>query len=177
MEEAKKKTEDLARQREEALKKRLELNTRTRVIAQAAPPLQEPPRQEPPKAAPAPAPVAVAPAPVAAQPKPAQVANNESAEIPPTITNRVPPVAPRMAIKNLLPLNLRNTDIKVSLKVFVDAHGRPLKVVITNGVEGPYGFNDSAQNAALASSYSPAQRNGKSTTGWVNIEYNFGRTK
>jgi serine/threonine protein kinase len=179
LEEAKQKTDELARQREEALKKRQELSTRTQTMAQAAPapqPLpqqQEPAKIEPPKAEP-PKP---APAPVAAPPKAAQQASTEVSETFAAITKKVPPVAPRIANKAFLPAHLREGDIKVSLKVFVSAQGSPLKVVILNGIDGPLGYNDAAQTAALNSQYVPATKNGKPTTGWVNVDYNFGRAR
>ena len=197
LEEAKKKSDDLARQREEALKKKQELSTMTQTIAQAAPapapkpeakvetPKPEPPRQAaqappqiavpPPVAAPAPQPQAAAPTP-APTPAPAATAT-DVVETPVAITKKVAPAPPRLANKNFLPPGLREGDIKVALKVFVDAQGRPLKVVITRGVDGPFGYNDSAQNAALASAYAPATKNGKPTTGWMNMEYNFGRAR
>jgi hypothetical protein len=96
-------------------------------------------------------------------------------ETPPTFTNRVAPVVPRLVNKNFLPSNLRDNEIKVFLRIFVDAQGHPVKVVITQGVPGPFGYNDSAQKAALDSSYAPATRNGKPVTGWLTVEYNFGR--
>jgi len=134
---------------------------------------------------PAPAPVPVATAPPAANPAPprhepapaAAPAPAEAVETPVAITSRVAPIAPRVANKAFLPADLRNQDIKVSLRVFVDAQGRPLKVVIVKGVDGPFGFNGAAQKAAQDSTYAPATRNGKPVTGWVAVEYNFGRVK
>jgi hypothetical protein len=93
------------------------------------------------------------------------------------MTRKVPPLMPRLANKTFMPPSLRETDIKVSLKVMVDAQGRPLKVVILHGVDGPFGFNDAAQTAALASSYAPATRNGKAVTSWLNTEYHFGKIR
>jgi len=118
------------------------------------------------------APVPQAPAPAAAAP-----AQQETVETPVSLVRRVSPTVPRIANKAFLPANLREGDIKVILKIFVDAQGHPVKVVIVQGVAGPFGYNDSAQNAALASGYAPATRNGKPTTGWMTLEYNFGKAK
>ena len=41
-------------------------------------------------------------------------------------------------------------------------------------MDGPFGYNEAATTAALASDYAPAQRGTKASTGWLNIEYNFG---
>jgi hypothetical protein len=117
--------------------------------------------QQAPSAAPAPAPAA-APAPVQ--------------DALPAVTHLGSLQVPRVA-KETLPATLQDAEIKVSLKVFVDPAGRPLKVVILKGVEGNAGFNDSAQNAALASTYAPGSRNGKPASGWLNLEFNFGKPK
>jgi hypothetical protein len=92
----------------------------------------------------------------------------------PTVTQKSVPQAPRAGS---LPASLQQSELKVSLKVFVDAAGRPLKVVVLKGVEGNYGYNDAAQNAALASSYAPGAANGKPTSGWLDMEYDFGKAK
>ncbi len=114
-------------------------------------------------------PVQAAPAPVQAPPAPPQDAL-------PAVTRVGSPQAPRVA-KESLPPALQDAEIRVSLKVFVDAAGRPLKVVILKGVDGAAGYNDSAQNAALASSFSPGTKNGKPASGWLNMEFNFGKPK
>ncbi|NTV73069.1 MAG: hypothetical protein HGA66_02555 [Holophaga sp.] len=181
LEESKARAVELARQKDEALKKQQELTNQGNTIAlsaqKAAPaPPPAPPKQEAP--APAPAPVVVA-APVPQAPPPAAAApvQQEMVETPATLVRRVSPTAPRIANKAFLPAGLRDGDIKVVLKIFVDAQGHPVKVVIVQGVAGPFGFNDAAQNAALASGYAPATRNGKPTTGWMTLEYNFGKAK
>jgi hypothetical protein len=183
LEEAKAKAEDLARQKDEALRKKQELAQQSNAIVQkvqqkqaAAPapapaPVQPPPVQVTPAPAPAPTP---APAPKqAAAPAPAQ----EVVETPPSFQRRATPIAPRVANKNFLPGNLRDSEVKVSLRIFVDAQGRAVKVMIVNGVSGPFGYNDAAQKAALESTYNPATRNGKPSTGWLSVEYNFGRAR
>jgi hypothetical protein len=116
------------------------------------------------QAQPAPAPV-----PVQAPPPPPQDAL-------PAVTHMGSPQAPRVA-KESLPPALQDAEIKVSLKVFVDAAGRPLKVVILKGVDGAAGYNDSAQNAALASSFAAGTKNGKPASGWLNMEFNFGKPR
>jgi TonB family protein len=62
----------------------------------------------------------------------------------------------------------------VRLKVFVGEQGQPLKVSIVEGVEGPYGFNEAATDAANRSSFTPAIRDGKPVRGWTpEIIYKF----
>ncbi|WP_316410256.1 energy transducer TonB [Mesoterricola sediminis] len=171
LEEAKAKAEELNRQKEEALRKRQEIAKETTAIAQAAAPAAQPP-QPAPVQAPAPAPkVEPAPAPVAQAP-----AAQDVVETAAQIVNRTVPAAPRIN-KSFLPTALREQEIRVQLKVMVDAGGRPARVVIVKGVDGPFGYNDAAQHAALNSTYSPATRNGKPTTGWLTLEYNFGRPR
>jgi len=148
---AKKDLETVRQKTRDLARQRAEaLKERQRLAQQAAGP-----------AAPAPA------APVAAPAAPA-------ADAQPTVVRMGSPVAPGGA-KAALPPAMQDTDIKVSLKVFVDAAGRPLKVVILKGAEG--GYNDSAQNAALASTYAPGSKNGKPAPGWLNMEFNFGKPK
>ena len=59
----------------------------------------------------------------------------------------------------------------------MDEQGRPLKVLITSGVEGPFGYNESAQASAMGSTYAPGTRNGKPAKAWLNLSYNFGTPK
>ncbi len=180
LEESKAKAQELARQKDEALKKQQELTNQGNTIAlsaqkaapQPVPQPPPPPKQEAPAPAVVATPVPQAPAPAAAAP-----AQQETVETPVSLVRRVSPAVPRIANKAFLPANLREGDIKVILKIFVDAQGHPVKVVIVQGVAGPFGYNDSAQNAALASGYAPATRNGKPTTGWMTLEYNFGKAR
>ncbi|BDU73508.1 hypothetical protein [Mesoterricola silvestris] len=181
LEESKAKALELARQKDEALKKQQELTNRGNSIAMAAQKTPPPPPPQPatPPPAPAPAkqeaPVAVAtPVPQPAAPAASQ---QDTVETAATLVRRVSPTVPRLANKAFLPANVRDSDIKVILKIFVDAQGRPVKVVIVQGVAGPFGYNDAAQTAALASGYAPATRNGKPTTGWMTLEYNFGKAR
>jgi len=96
--------------------------------------------------------------------------------VPATIANRVVPAAPRVN-KSFMPTGMREQEIRVQLKVMVDASGHPARVVMLKGVDGPFGYNDAAQAAALGSTYTPATRNGKPVTGWVTLDYNFGKPK
>jgi len=155
LEAARQKTRDLARQRAEALKEKQKLAQQAQSVAAA------PVRAAVPAPAPAPVPAA-APAPVQ--------------DALPLVTHQGSPQVPRVA-KESLPANLQDAEIKVALKVFVDAAGRPLKVVILRGVDGNNSYNDSAQNAALASTYTPGTKNGKPASGWLNMEFNFGKPK
>jgi hypothetical protein len=151
LESAKQRRADLARQKAEALAQKQKL----------AQPGQAPEGQTPAGGqAPAAQPAAGAPpADLDAQPAVAQMG---SAQIPKGGARALPP-------------SLQQSEIKVSLRVFVDATGKPQKVVILQGVEGNYGYNDSAQNAALASTFTPGRKNGKPTAGWLTMEINFGK--
>jgi hypothetical protein len=148
LEAVRQKTKELAKQRADALRERQKLAQQAQSIRPPVAPYQ-------------------APAPVAAPSVPVQDAL-------PVVTQKGSPQIPRVA-RESLPPELRDADIKVSLKVFVDGAGRPLKVVILKGVDG--GYNDSAQNAALASTYAPGSKNGKPASGWLNMEFNFGRPR
>ncbi len=96
-------------------------------------------------------------------------------EAPPTLTNRVSPVTPHPK-KSSLPPSLQDVDISVAVKVMVSDQGQPVKVLILNrGVEGSFGYNEAARDAAMASSYAPATKAGKPISGWITLEYHFGR--
>ena len=99
------------------------------------------------------------------------------ADAPPVVTQKGAVQAPRAGTRETLPAGLQNTDIKVSLKVFVDASGRPQKVVILKGIDGNSGYNEAAQSAALASSFAPGARAGKPVAGWANLEFEFGKPR
>jgi TonB family protein len=62
---------------------------------------------------------------------------------------------------------------KVVLRVFVDEAGKPGKITIVEGVPGPYGFDESAKEAALQSTYVPGSRGGRPVSGWVEIAFVF----
>jgi TonB family protein len=93
------------------------------------------------------------------------------------MTRRAVPIQPRGVNKNFLAPSLRNSDIRVSVRVYVDAQGRPSKVVVDKGVEGAFGYNDAAKQAAYESAYAPATRGGKPINAWITVEYNFGKPK
>lgn len=112
--------------------------------------------------------------PIPAAPAAGPSASSSAADAPPVVTQKAAPSVPKPGRSNL-PANLQNTEITVGVKVFVDAQGRPLKVLVEKGVEGSFGYNEAAREAALASSYSPAKKAGQPTTGWVSLTYNFGR--
>ena len=101
----------------------------------------------------------------------------EGPELPPTVTRRATPNQPRLLNKNFLPPSLRGSDINVSVKVYVDASGRPVKVLIDKGVNGVAGYNDAAKQAAFESSYSPATKGGKPINGWLTLVFNFGKPR
>ena len=136
-----------------------------------------PPSEPTPQSLPQSIPQQVTPAATQQQeaPKP-QAAAPTVPDVEATITQRANPVLPRTVNKNFLPANLRNSEIRVSVKVFVGPEGRPLKVVIENGVEG-FGYNDAAKEAAYKSSYSPAVKGGKAVNGWTTVIYNFGKPR
>jgi len=162
LDEVRQKTKELAKLRAETLRDQQKLAQQAQNLR--VPASQPPPRPAPPSPAPVPA-----PAPAPAQPPTAPVPDAQ-----PTLTRPASPQMPKVA-REALPAELRDSDIKVSLKVFVDDAGRPLKAVILKGVDGA--FNESAQNAALASICAPGSRNGRPVSGWLNMEVNFGRPR
>jgi hypothetical protein len=167
LEAAKVKARDLARQRLEAQKEAEWLEARQKAArTQAA----TPPPPAPIAAAPAPAPAAAPPAPA---PAPAAVLASQ----PPVVTQKSSPQIPRTGTKDSLPPSLQQADIKVALRVFVDSTGHAQKVVVLRGVEGASGYNESAQSAALASRFSPALKDGKPTSGWLEMEFDFGKPR
>jgi hypothetical protein len=97
-------------------------------------------------------------------------------DTPPVATQVTSPQLPKGGAQALPPA-LRQADLKVFLKVLVDASGHPQQAVVVKGVEGNYGYNDAAQNAALASTYTPGMKNGKPASGWLNLEFDFGMPK
>jgi len=95
-------------------------------------------------------------------------------DAPPTVARKQAPTTPHPG-KSSLPASLQNANISVSVRVFVDNQGRPLKVLVDKGVEGSFGYNEAAREAALGSTYTPAVKEGKPATGWVTLDYNFGK--
>jgi len=157
--DAQRALDQLERDSEENRRKREEILKQKQALQQRNPTM---PKTQAPAA-----PAAQAPA---APPAP----SGTSLNAPPTITRKAAPVTPRRS-KSTLPASLQNADISVTVRVFVDNQGRPLKVLIDKGVEGSFGYNEAAREAALGSSYSPARKDGKPTTGWITLDYRFGK--
>jgi len=137
-------------------------------------PSTNPAPQQAASAAPQSAPQQTAPTPTAAAPQAQPAA--EAPELPPTMTRRANPTQPHVVKKEFLPPSIRNSEIRVSVRVFVDAQGRPSKVIVDKGVEG-FGYNDAAKQAAYESAYAPATKAGKPINGWITVEYNFGKPR
>ena len=144
LEAAKAKTEDLARQKDEALKKKQELASATAAIRHAQRPAPAP------GARPLPAPAAGArsrrPGPRPRRPGPGRPGAGPgpaAASAAPGRARRRPSVitrAPRRRApgqQGLAARNLRDQRDQGLLKVFVDAQGQPVKVVIAAGRAGP----------------------------------------
>ncbi len=144
-------------------------------------PKQEPtpaPIEQAKQSEPTPEPTPQPTAPVATQPtQPSPSTFNEIPDSPPRVTSQARPAIPRIVNKDFLPPALRYSEIKVSVKVYVDAQGRPLKASVERGVDGNFPYNDAAKDAAYKSSYTPATRGGKPVNAWLTVEYNFGRPK
>jgi hypothetical protein len=124
-------------------------------------------------------PTTLQPSTTAAQP-PVPKAPQDAAPVPETsafVTRRATPTQPRILNKNFLPPSLWNSDIHVSVKVYVDANGRPRKVAIDKGVEGATGYTDAAKQAAYDSTYSPATKGGKPVSAWLTVDFNFGKPR
>ena len=181
LEEAKSRTEELTRQKDEALKEKQKIAEASQtIVAQNTPkPAPVAPAPPPPQPQPKPEPAPVTQVAQATIPTPAVAPPQDVVETSPSFSTRAPLSQPprASAYKSFLPANLRDQDIKVTLKVFVDAQGHPVKVQIVNGINGPFGYNDAAQNSALASGYTPATRNGKPISAWLTVDYNFGKLK
>jgi serine/threonine-protein kinase len=66
-----------------------------------------------------------------------------------------------------------NKAHRVLLRVFVDEAGKPGKIQVLEGVDGPYGFDEAAKEAALQCTYTPGSRGGRPASGWVQIAFVF----
>ncbi len=127
----------------------------------------------------APLPPVTAPT-VASQPSSPTVAGitpSPNANTPASMLQRVEPTPPRGLSRNQLPPDLRDSEIKVTAKVFVGVQGKPLKVMVQSVTVGAFGYDDSAKQAALQSTYAPATRGGVPINSWITVEYNFGKPK
>ncbi len=129
----------------------------------------------PPVQAPAPAARTQAPSPTPANtaPSPAQPTNPsrpaESVSNPAVLRLVSPQYPARARLARFEP----NRAHKVVLRVLVDEAGKPGKITILEGVPGPYGFDESAKEAALQSRYVPGSRGGKPVPGWVELSFVF----
>ncbi len=179
--EIEQKKADLKKQQDEAKAKAAQIAQATQQpasrTAQAPPPVApsvEPPRPEPPKPTPASAPTPTpepprqAPTPAATQ---AQAAPTVVQETSAMVANRVLPTFPMRARQMRFEVDKSHS---VKVKVFVDAQGRPQKVTVISGVDGAWGFNEAAHDAASRSTYTPATRDGKPVAGYTIVEYLFG---
>ncbi len=164
--DAQRALEQLQRDSEENRRKREEILKQKQALQQKNPQL---PKTQAPVTPPSPTPTPVPTLTPAPAPTP-----QLGQDTPPVITKKAAPMAPRLN-KSSMPAALQNTDINVTVRVFVDNQGRPLKVLIDKGVEGSFGYNEAAREAALSSSYTPAMKGGKPATGWITLDYRFGR--
>jgi len=95
-------------------------------------------------------------------------------EVPPEMTSRKAPAAPRLAASPVLQwLRNQNRDVHVVLRIEIDPGGQPGKVVVASGETRLPELVDASKRAALASTYQPATRSGKPVSGWITVDYNF----
>ncbi|HEX9081126.1 MAG TPA: energy transducer TonB [Holophagaceae bacterium] len=184
LEEAQKRKADLERQRQQADAQQRQLaeqqraaEARAAAVEKATPPPPPPPPPAPkeePK--PTPVPEAPKPAPMAPAPTPMPAAQPAfqapAVEVPPRVVNQVPPSFPLRAQQMRWELNKEHD---VHLRVFVGEQGQPLKVMVKQGIPGPYGFDEAAIEAANKSTFAPGTRDGKPVRGWIEIIYRFPR--
>lgn len=178
LEEAQQRKAELEQQRQakEAQQQQLAeqqraAEARAAAVAKATPPPPPPPAPVPeiPKAVPmqeAPKPAAPGPMPSAPQ----AATQVPVVEQPARVVNQVAPMFPLRAQQMRWELNKEHD---VYLRVFVGEQGQPLKVMVKQGIPGPYGFDDAAIEAANKSSFAPATRDGKPVRAWVEILYRF----
>ncbi len=179
LEEAQQRKADLERQRKEAEAQQRQLaeqqkaaEARAAAVAQATPP---PPPPAPKVEAPKPTPMQEAPKAMPAAPGPVPAAPQAAApapvvEVAPQVVRQVAPAFPLRALQMRWELN-REHD--VHLRVFVGEQGQPLKVMVKQGIPGPYGYDEAAIEAANKSTFSPGTRDGKPVRAWVEILYRF----
>ena len=139
---------------------------------EASKPVESPKIEAPKPVAPTPAP---APLPTSPTPAPTPAVAKEAVEIPPKIVTQAQPSYPARARQ--MKQMIRNLDPVVTLKVFVDATGRPQKVQIIRGVEGAFGFNEASEKAALESQFQAGTKDGRPASGWVTITYKYPRAR
>ncbi len=104
--------------------------------------------------------------------KPNRSATEE--DTPVQMQNDVPVKFPIQALKQRWQLDQEH---QVTIKIFVDATGKARRVQFTENVPGTMGFDEAAEEAALASTYIPAKKNGKPVIGWLTKTYVFPKRK
>lgn len=188
--EEERKKQELDQKKADLKKQQDETRAKAQQIAQATPALpkpEPPPRIEPPKPAPVkqedprPAPVQESPKPAPVQevprptpavtPSPSAAGPSVVQETSPQPLSKAQPIPPARARQMRFEID-RSHSVKV--KVFVDAQGKAQKVTIISGVEGAWGFNEAAIDAAERTTFTPATRDGKPVAGFINMEYIFG---
>ncbi len=180
LEESQKRQADIEAKKQELAKQAKAAEERASKIAQVAkvdvpkpePPKQEPPKQEPPKQVaqqPAqPPPQQQAAQQPAPQPEPPQQQpSGGGSDSPVGIVSKAQPKFPPQARAMMM----ANRDYVVRVKVFVDESGSPMKATIVQGAG--LGLDDAAQEAAMRSSFSPAQKGGSAARGSVELDYHF----
>jgi serine/threonine protein kinase len=150
--------------------------------SQSAPAASQPAVASAPKASEPARPMASVPTPAAAAgpaptptPVSAPAAAQPSIETPPQMQNRSMPSIPSRAKNPMNPNRLK--DVSVAVRVFVNAGGIPSKTTIVEGIEGPWGYNESAVDAALACTYLPATKDGKPINGNIVVNFKFPRMR
>jgi protein TonB len=98
------------------------------------------------------------PAPVIVEPEPQPF-------VPPQVIDRQDPPYPARARKN-------GEHGTVVLGVLVDEHGRVVRVVVEQGIEGS-GLEGTAIDAVLRWSYEPATENGETVRAWIKERFTF----
>ena len=166
-------TEAKAQKESERLK---QLKDREKRPAAPVAPLPSPPNIVPPPSAPQPqAPQPTAPQPTPALPPPQQSPRSQQSGengvlIPPAILRQVAPAYPVRA--RLLRFEVGSAH-RVRVRVQVDEAGRPQSAAVVEGVPGPYGFDESAREAAMKSSFAPARKGGQPVPGSLEIIFVF----
>ncbi len=141
-------------------------------VALPPPPAPEIPKPQPMQEAPKPA-IPTPSAQVQTAPTPVTTPTAAAVNEPAKMVSQVMPAFPRRAIQMRWETS---QDHVVQLKVFVSEQGQPLKVSVTQGVPGTYGFDEAAIEAANKSVYTPATRDGRPVRGWTKeIPYRFQR--
>ena len=90
------------------------------------------------------------------------------------VITKVVPICPQNAKSSML-ANIKDFDMRVIVKVWVSAQGRPVKVLYLKGIDGSFGYNEAARDAALRSTFQPAIKDGRAVDGWVDLEYKFNK--